>query len=104
MIINIFGEDNYRSYLYLQKMIEKFKAERDPQGYNVILVDNRSKVSEIENNWPANSLMVFSQKEDAKTNQKQIEREREKKKKLEQLATSLDENDNPVLMLVKLKE
>ena len=28
----------------------------------------------------------------------------EKKKKLEQLANSLDENDNPVLMLVKLKE
>ena len=28
----------------------------------------------------------------------------EKKKQLEQLAKSLDENDNPVLMLVKLKE
>jgi hypothetical protein len=28
----------------------------------------------------------------------------EKKKELEQLANSLDENDNPVLMLVKLKE
>ena len=28
----------------------------------------------------------------------------EKKKQLEQLANSLDENDNPVLMLVKLKE
>ncbi len=39
MIINIFGEDNYRSYLYLQKMIEKFKTERDPQGYNVVFVD-----------------------------------------------------------------
>ena len=28
----------------------------------------------------------------------------EKKKELEKLANSLDENDNPVLMLVKLKE
>jgi hypothetical protein len=28
----------------------------------------------------------------------------EKKKYLEKLANSLDENDNPVLMLVKLKE
>ncbi|MCG6189357.1 hypothetical protein [Maribellus maritimus] len=28
----------------------------------------------------------------------------EKKKELEQLANSLNENDNPVLMLVKLKE
>ncbi len=28
----------------------------------------------------------------------------EKKKQLEQLANSLNENDNPVLMLVKLKE
>jgi hypothetical protein len=27
----------------------------------------------------------------------------EKKKELEQLANSLDENDNPILMLVKLK-
>ena len=28
----------------------------------------------------------------------------EKKKELEKLAASLDENDNPVLMLVKLKD
>jgi hypothetical protein len=33
-----------------------------------------------------------------------IPRSDEKKKELKNLAASLDENDNPVLMLVKLKE
>ncbi len=39
MIIFIYGSDTYRSRQYLKKMIDKFKVERDPSGYNVVVVD-----------------------------------------------------------------
>lgn len=41
MIIYIFGEDTFRSRQYLKKTIEQFKKQRDPQGYNVAIVDGK---------------------------------------------------------------
>ena len=39
MLIFIHGPDTFRSQHYLKKMIEKFKADRDPSGYNVVILD-----------------------------------------------------------------
>jgi len=39
MLIFLYGKDTYRSKQQLKKMIEKFKVERDPQGYNVVELD-----------------------------------------------------------------
>lgn len=39
MIIYIYGEDTFRSRQYLKEQIEKFKLVRDPQGYNVVVLD-----------------------------------------------------------------
>lgn len=39
MVIYIYGEDSYRSRQYLSGQIEKFKTARDPQGYNVAILD-----------------------------------------------------------------
>lgn len=39
MIIFLYGEDTYRSRVQLRKIIEKFKADRDPAGYNVVVID-----------------------------------------------------------------
>ena len=39
MVIYIYGEDSYRSRQYLSDQIEKFKTARDPQGYNVAILD-----------------------------------------------------------------
>ena len=41
MVIFIHGDDSLRSRQYLHSQIAKFKAARDPQGYNVVLVDGR---------------------------------------------------------------
>lgn len=39
MVIFIYGEDTYRSRQFLKKNIEDFKKKRDPQGFNVALID-----------------------------------------------------------------
>lgn len=39
MIIFLYGEDTFRSREHLKKMIDKFKADRDPSGINVVCVD-----------------------------------------------------------------
>lgn len=39
MLIFIYGKDTFRSRERLHKMIAKFKADRDPSGYNVIRLD-----------------------------------------------------------------
>lgn len=39
MLIYIHGSDTFRSRDYLRQTIARFKKERDPQGYNVILLD-----------------------------------------------------------------
>ena len=39
MIIFLYGKDTFRSKQQLKKMIEKFKADRDPAGYNVARID-----------------------------------------------------------------
>lgn len=39
MIIFVYGPDIYRSRQYLNKMIQKFKTDRDPAGYNVTMID-----------------------------------------------------------------
>lgn len=39
MLIFLHGPDTFRSRQQLKKVIEKFKADRDPQGYNVSVLD-----------------------------------------------------------------
>lgn len=39
MIIFLYGKDTFRSRQQLKKMVEKFKADRDPAGYNVVVID-----------------------------------------------------------------
>lgn len=39
MIIFLYGSDIFRSQQQLKKMVGKFKADRDPQGLNVVVVD-----------------------------------------------------------------
>lgn len=39
MVIYIYGEDTFRSRQYLGEQITKFKQARDPQGYNVVILD-----------------------------------------------------------------
>lgn len=39
MIIFLWGEDAYRSREHLRLMQEKFKRERDPSGYNMVVLD-----------------------------------------------------------------
>ncbi len=39
MVIYIYGEDTFRSRQYLSEQIIKFKQARDPQGYNVVILD-----------------------------------------------------------------
>lgn len=39
MLIFLHGPDTFRSRQQLKKMIEKFKQDRDPQGYNVAVLD-----------------------------------------------------------------
>ena len=39
MLIFLHGPDTFRSRQQLKKMIEKFKTDRDPQGYNVAVLD-----------------------------------------------------------------
>lgn len=43
MIIFIYGADTFRSRIYLKKMVEKFKVDRDPSGYNVSILDAEEK-------------------------------------------------------------
>ena len=39
MIIFIYGLDTFRSRQYLNKIMTKFKVDRDPNGYNVVTLD-----------------------------------------------------------------
>ncbi|PIR78335.1 MAG: DNA polymerase III subunit delta [Candidatus Magasanikbacteria bacterium CG10_big_fil_rev_8_21_14_0_10_36_16] len=39
MIIFLYGKDTYRSRQQLKKMVDKFKVDRDPQGFNVVELD-----------------------------------------------------------------
>ncbi|KKU25656.1 MAG: polymerase III, delta subunit protein [Candidatus Magasanikbacteria bacterium GW2011_GWA2_46_17] len=39
MLIYIHGPNTFRSQGYLKQTIERFKCERDPQGYNVVRLD-----------------------------------------------------------------
>lgn len=42
MIIYIHGSDQFRSRAYLREQMGKFKAARDPQGYNVVMLSATS--------------------------------------------------------------
>lgn len=39
MILFLYGKDTFRSREYMRKMIDKFKKDRDPDGYNVTVYD-----------------------------------------------------------------
>lgn len=43
MILYIYGEDTFRSRQYLKKTVEQFKKQRDPQGYNVVILDGKKE-------------------------------------------------------------
>jgi len=43
MILFIYGEDTFRSRQYLKKTIEQFKKQRDPQGYNVVILGSKKE-------------------------------------------------------------
>lgn len=43
MIIYIYGEDTFRSREYLREVVEQFKKQRDPQGYNVVFLDGKKE-------------------------------------------------------------
>jgi len=45
MIIYIYGQDSFRSRQYLRQTIEQFKNKRDPQGYNVVILDGPTESS-----------------------------------------------------------
>ncbi|TAN34262.1 DNA polymerase III subunit delta [Patescibacteria group bacterium] len=45
MLIYIYGEDTFRSRQYLRQMVEQFKKQRDPQGYNVLFLDGKKEES-----------------------------------------------------------
>ena len=42
MIIYIYGTDTFRSKQYLGQTIGEFKKKRDPQGYNVVILDGKA--------------------------------------------------------------
>ncbi len=39
MVIFLYGKDTFRSRQHLKRMIEKFRVDRDPNGYNVVRID-----------------------------------------------------------------
>lgn len=41
MLLFIFGEDTYRSREYLRESINQFKKQRDPKGYNTLILDGK---------------------------------------------------------------
>ena len=43
MVIFLHGADTFRSREYLKEQITKFKVARDPQGYNVVVVDGQKE-------------------------------------------------------------
>jgi DNA polymerase III subunit delta len=45
MIIYIYGTDTFRSKQYLNRTIEEFRKKRDPQGYNVVVLDGKTEES-----------------------------------------------------------
>jgi DNA polymerase-3 subunit delta len=52
MVIFLYGKDTFRGRQQLKKMIEKFKKERDPAGYNTVLIDlnaNKDEKNVFEN-------------------------------------------------------
>ncbi|MBT3817247.1 MAG: DNA polymerase III subunit delta [Candidatus Magasanikbacteria bacterium] len=47
MIIFLYGKDTFRSHVQLQRMVDKFKVDRDPQGYNVVHCDMNVTAEEM---------------------------------------------------------
>ncbi|MFA7314865.1 MAG: DNA polymerase III subunit delta [Candidatus Magasanikbacteria bacterium] len=45
MLIFLYGKDVYRSKQQLKKMVDKFKIDRDPQGFNVVNLDCEKETS-----------------------------------------------------------
>lgn len=60
MIIFLYGQDTFRSREHLKKMIAKFRADRDPQGYNVTRLDAlaESEPSRIMNELLASPFLA----------------------------------------------
>ena len=45
MILYIYGEDTFRSREYLRESISQFKKQRDPKGYNTLILDGKKITS-----------------------------------------------------------
>ncbi|OIO19719.1 MAG: DNA polymerase III subunit delta [Candidatus Magasanikbacteria bacterium CG1_02_32_51] len=45
MLLFLYGKDTFRSKQQLKKMVEKFKVDRDPQGYNVVELEASQETS-----------------------------------------------------------
>ncbi|QGY46986.1 6-bladed beta-propeller [Maribellus comscasis] len=117
---NCFESKNYLFYQYRWKKKDNFFIQNKSNG-NQYLIDNGTGLVNDLDNGPnfkiQNTITVdgteylvswintFELKAHVASNEfkNSVPKFPEKKKKLEQLANSLDENDNPVLMLVKLK-
>lgn len=57
MILYIFGTDTFRSRQYLKKNIDQFKKQRDPHGYNTVILDG--KKMEAGKMWTEVMAMPF---------------------------------------------
>lgn len=111
---------NYRQYnkshlCIYNKQEEIFRNYTIPEGEEVVLINDidgglpfpLEEMIELENReYLVASINPIELKEYIASDEFKNSTPKfpEKKKELEQLANSLDENDNPVLMLVKLKE
>ncbi len=42
----LYGEDSYRSKKQLDKFVAEFKARRDPQGYNTVVLEGENLLFE----------------------------------------------------------
>ncbi len=60
MVIFLYGKDIFRSREHLKKMTAKFRADRDPQGYNVVRLDAsaESESSRIMNEMLASPFLA----------------------------------------------
>ncbi|HYQ56600.1 MAG TPA: 6-bladed beta-propeller [Draconibacterium sp.] len=118
---NIFESNNYLFYQYRWKERDNCFIKNKLNGSQYLIDNDTGLVNDLDNGpnfkiqntvtvdgteYVISWINAFELKAHVATNEfkNSTPKYPEKKKQLEQLANSLDENDNPVLMLVKLKE
>lgn len=118
---NLFESKNYLFYQFRLKNRDNYFIQNKSNGTQYLIDNETGQVNDLDNgpNFKIQNTVTVDGTEyliswinafelkahvDSEAFKNLTPKYPEKKKKLEQLATSLDENDNPVLMLVKLKE